>query len=153
MLELFKKQKDLLSRNLDIKRKQYQEIITRQKEIEEHAKLLLTDRTQIDKILNVLMEFRSGNSITNTQNRNSYLDNLCLESETQRKIMLLSLKLASDPTVNSILQKQRREFYEKTKRKLAKLEKKTTKEVAEAREAAAVLQNVVMNKPDRPDCK
>jgi hypothetical protein len=152
MLALFKKQKDLLSKNLDIKRKQYQEIVGKQKEIEEHAKLLLTDRTQIDKILTVLAEFRAGNSLTNTQNRNAYLDNLCLESDTQKKIMYMSLKLASDPAVSGVIQKQRREFYDKSKRKLAKLEKKTSKEVAEAREAAAELQNALMNKPDRADC-
>ena len=143
MLGLFKKQKDLISKNLELKRRQYQEIVSRQRDIEEMARQMLTDNSRIEAILRILMEFRSGNSLTNTQNKNMYLDNLCLESETQKKIMFLALKLASEPAASATVQRQRREFYDKSKRKLAKLEKKTSKEVAEARETAVEMQNAI----------
>lgn len=48
----------------------------------------------------------------------NYLENMMHESEIKKKIMLIALNLASDPSVSHLIQRQRREFYEKTKKKV-----------------------------------
>lgn len=67
------------------------------------------------------MEFRNTNlnskSSLNSE-KNTLIDNICLESEIQKKVMFITLNLASDPHVSYIVQKQRREFYEKSKKKV-----------------------------------
>lgn len=109
---------------------------------------MLVDRNQVENLLRALNEYKnlSNNGMTNggvstdlvdqdedlAASKNStsslrlkkenystaYLDNLYVESEIKKKIMFISLNLASDPTVSYFVQKQRREFYEKTKKKV-----------------------------------
>lgn len=118
------------------------------KEIQEIVKAMLVDRNQVENLLRALNEYKnlSNNGMTNggvstdlvdqdedlAASKNStsslrlkkenystaYLDNLYVESEIKKKIMFISLNLASDPTVSYFVQKQRREFYEKTKKKV-----------------------------------
>lgn len=117
MLVLYKRQKELLLKSLEIKRKKFDEVHARQKEIETIAHRMQVDRTQVESLVRLLCEHR--NAVTSTP---SYLDNLMLESEIKKKIMLVALNLASDPTVSHLVQRQRREFYERTKRKVLYLD-------------------------------
>ena len=71
----------------------------------------------INSLLNVLKEFKNAQS-TNNQYKKEILSNFYAEYDIQKKIMLLSLTLASDPAVSQSIQKQRREFYEKSKLKV-----------------------------------
>lgn len=134
MLGLYKRQKELLSKSLDIKKRQLEEIQTKQKvrrfdlwifvwwtqffgrlkEIEDIARRMQVDRSQIENLVRLLFEHRNES----TTSVSSYLDVLMNESEIKKKIMLISLNLASDPRVSHIMQRQRREFYEKTKKKV-----------------------------------
>lgn len=92
-----------------------------------------SDRSQAENLIRLLFEHRntsgSGNGVTmatsgskSSMNNatSNYLDNLLLESDIKKKIMLVALNLASDPSVSHVVQRQRREFYEKTKKKVSK---------------------------------
>lgn len=172
MLTLYKKQKELIAKSLEIKKRQLEEIENKQKEIEEIARRMQIDRTQIENLVRLLFEYRASNglggaipaAVVNNNNSSSsssslsipnggagaaatmtsssstsstaataaaaaaaaaavavsssYLDNLMRESEIKKKIMLISLGLASDPSVSHLVQRHRREFYEKTKKKV-----------------------------------
>lgn len=76
------------------------------------------DRSQVENLIKVLIDHRNNSHSTLSNNSNAYLDNLLHESEIKKKIMLISLNLASDPSASYTIQKQRREFYEKTKKKV-----------------------------------
>ena len=71
----------------------------------------------MNALISALKEFKNSNSINN-QYKKEILSNFYSEYDIQKKIMLLSLTLASDPLVSHSLQKQRREFYEKSKLKV-----------------------------------
>lgn len=71
----------------------------------------------MNALISALKEFKNSNSMNN-QYKKEILSNFYSEYDIQKKIMLLSLTLASDPLVSHSLQKQRREFYEKSKLKV-----------------------------------
>ena len=75
------------------------------------------DRVPMNSLLAILKEFKNSHS-TNNQYKKDVLSNFYSEYDIQKKIMLLSLTLASDPAVSQSVQKQRREFYEKSKLKV-----------------------------------
>jgi hypothetical protein len=115
-------------------------------EIQEIAKRMLVDRGQVESLIKLLVDYRRSNcaadggsaafeedafvsgsssgssSVALTTRKTNYsllyLENLSSESEIKKKIMFISLNLASDANVSYFVQKQRREFYEKTKRKV-----------------------------------
>ena len=155
MLSLYKRQKELLTKSLDIKKKQFEEIQSKQKvglflllinnrnvclllvsifekEIEKIAQRMQSDRSQAENLIRLLFEHRStsgggnggvtmatsGSKTSINSATSNYLDNLLLESDIKKKIMLVALNLASDPSVSHVVQRQRREFYEKTKKKV-----------------------------------
>ena len=68
----------------------------------------------MNSLLNVLNEFKASNC----KLKMDILSNFNSEYDIQKKIMLLSLTLASDPSASQTVQKQRREFYEKSKNKV-----------------------------------
>ena len=76
-----------------------------------------SDRLPMNILVNILKEFKSSHS-ANTQLQVNILSNFNTEYDIQKKIMLLSLTLASDPAVSQTIQKQRRDFYEKEKIKV-----------------------------------
>ena len=76
-----------------------------------------SDRLPMNILVNILKEFKSSHS-ANNQLQVNILSNFNTEYDIQKKIMLLSLTLASDPAVSQTIQKQRRDFYEKAKIKV-----------------------------------
>ena len=84
------------------------------KEIVEQAS---TDRLPMNALMNILNEFKHSHSASN-QLKVDIMSNFNSEYDIQKKIMLFSLTLASDPSVSPSVQKQRREFYEKSKLKV-----------------------------------
>ncbi len=87
------------------------------KRLKEITTQAINDRVPMNALISALKEFKNSNSINNHYKK-EILSNFYSEYDIQKKIMLLSLTLASDPLVSHSLQKQRREFYEKSKLKV-----------------------------------
>ena len=81
-----------------------------------------SDRVPMHALVNILNEFKSSHS-ANSQLKHEIMSNFNSEYDIQKKIMLLSLTLASDPSVTASAQKQRRDFYEKSKSKVGQQRK------------------------------
>jgi len=76
------------------------------------------DQFVMNDIINAIGDFRQ-HLFANDQSKVELLSNFNSEYDIQKKIMLISLTLASDPSVSLVIQRQRREFYEKSKLKVA----------------------------------
>lgn len=129
------------------------------------------DHFVMNDIINTIGDFRQ-HLFSNSQSKMELLSNFNSEYDIQKKIMLISLTLASDPSVSLVIQRQRRDFYEKSKLKvglfqslyykfnkinfkffkLSKLEKKIEKE-NERTKGAFEFNQFSSNFNDRKDSK
>ena len=123
MLFLLKKKQEILNQQLNVKKTISDKIRMKQQDIVEMSKLIGEDKSCIYSVVSMVSELKCMlNELE--QNKHSFQLILDEEYETQKKIMFIALNLASDPNATSIVQKARRDFYEKSKLKFAKLEMK-----------------------------
>lgn len=92
-MNLFKKQKEVLQKNIEIKRKLLEEVKLKQKDIQDIAQQTTqqqSEKSQINKLLKILIEFRNTNQLNNNTNRdkNILIENIYLESDIQKKSCL-----------------------------------------------------------------
>ncbi len=88
----------------------------------ETSKQSPNDQPGTNKIKSIIHDLKST-YLDSTSHANGHnLTNFQLEYNLQQKMMLILLNLASDPTVGHLVQKRRRELYEKTKLNMSKLQ-------------------------------
>ncbi len=118
LLSLFKRKKELILHNIETKKKQLTELHTKQKEITDLVKQSQFESGNfIFKIIKILDKFKVAFVDTDFL-KGEFNSKVLLEYDIQKKIMMISLNLASDPYVSSLVQKQRRKFYETSKNKV-----------------------------------
>lgn len=119
LLLLNKKRKEILQRRLGMKKSELEEVSFKADEIAEISKNLLNkDTSNLYMINRVLMDFQTIIS----KRKLNYLNELEMEYNIQREILLTSLSMASDPNTNLLALKKRRDLYEKEKKKFWKLD-------------------------------
>ena len=123
MLFLLKKKQEILNQQLNVKKTISDKIKMKQQDIVEMSKLIGEDKSCIYSVVSMVGELKSMLHEFE-QNKHSFQLILDEEYETQKKIMFIALNLASDPNATPNVLKARREFYEKSKLKFAKLEMK-----------------------------
>lgn len=119
MLMLLKKKQEILTNKLNIKKTFFNKIKSKQQDIIEFAKIIPEDKACIYNIMSLIKDLKYTVS-ESQQNQYSFQVFTDEEIEIQRKIMLMALNLASNPSANQL--KARREFYERSKKKFSKLE-------------------------------
>jgi hypothetical protein len=72
----------------------------------------------LEAIIKIITDFKQ---LYNSYNE-EYISNIELEYHIQKEIMLIALDLASNPYTSANEQRQRREFYEKSKKQVSKIE-------------------------------
>jgi hypothetical protein len=118
LLSLFKRKKELILHNIETKKKQMTELHAKKKEIADLVKQSQFESGNfIFKIIKILDKFKVAFVDTDFM-KGEFNSKFLLEYDIQKKIMLISLNLASDPYVSSLVQKQRRKFYETSKNKV-----------------------------------
>ena len=115
LLLLNKKRKEILQRRLGMKKSELEEVSFKADEIVEISKNLLKDTSNLYMINRVLMDFQTIIS----KRKLNYLNELEMEYNIQKEILLTSLSMASDPNTNVLTLKKRRDLYEKEKKKVS----------------------------------
>ena len=98
-----------------MKKSELEEVSFKADEIVEISKNLLKDTSNLYMINRVLMDFQTIIS----KRKLNYLNELEMEYNIQKEILLTSLSMASDPNMNVLALKKRRDLYEKEKKKVS----------------------------------
>lgn len=119
MLLLLKKKQELLTNKLNLKKTFFNKINKKQQEIIEFSKIIPDDKACIYNVMSLIKDLKYTAS-ESQQNQYNFQIATEEEMEVQKKIMLMALNLASNPSANQL--KARRDFYERAKKKFTKLE-------------------------------
>ena len=123
LLNLLKKKQEILKNKLEIKKNFYGKVKSREESLIEFSKLIPNDKSSMFSVLTILRELKE---VLNEYHQSkstlrSYLDE---EYELQKKLIFVALNLASDPSASQLIQKTRREFYQRAKVRFTNLEDK-----------------------------
>ena len=126
LLVLFKKRREVLQRRLAMKKSELEEINYKSDEIVAISKSLSKDLAGLSQLNRALVDFQN----ILAKRKLNFVNELEIEFNIQKEIMLSTLSLASDINVNASLLKKRRDLYEKEKKKFNKLNVKLQHERA-----------------------
>jgi FERM domain-containing protein 4 len=129
MWQLYKTRKENLEKLLAKKREELKEVCVKEAEItgrlpKEYPLEKGEEPPVVKRKIGASYQFNQISNHLKDGQSSLNINELTIELEIQNKITNAALILASDPSANKAIRKQRREFYEKAREKLNKIEAK-----------------------------